>query len=191
MNKIEQMINELCPNGVEFKKLGEVCEIITGGEAPQNSVSKPDENNKYAIWANGQEIYGYTNKYKIDKDCCTISSIGANTGTVYFREAYFTPIIRLKVLVPKSNNVISKYLFYFLSSIKIYSKKSSVPNMNSDDVRKLEIPLPPLPIQQEIVNILDKFTELEAELEARRKQYEYYRNKLLTFNGLNENAGGV
>jgi type I restriction enzyme, S subunit len=51
------------------------------------------------------------------------------------------------------------------------------------NVKKIFIPIPPLPIQQEIVNILDKFTQMEAELEARTRQYEYYRNELLNFEG--------
>ena len=66
--------------------------------------------------------------------------------------------------------------------------------MSAARINKIVIPVPPLAIQNEIVNILDKFTQLEAELkakleaelEARRKQYEYYRNKLLNFN----NFGG-
>lgn len=108
-----------------------------------------------------------------------------NTGSIYFRKAYFTPIIRLKVLVPKNNNLISKYLYYYLSTVTFVVKSSSVPNMNANEVKKLEIPLPPLEVQNEIVRILDTFTshtaELQAELQARKEQYEYYRNKLLTF----------
>ena len=63
--------------------------------------------------------------------------------------------------------------------------RGSIPAINKSDVEKIQIPIPPLPIQQEIVRILDNFTkleaELEAELEARKKQYDYYRNKLLAF----------
>lgn len=62
---------------------------------------------------------------------------------------------------------------------------AGIPSLSKESVNKLLIPIPPLPIQQEIVRILDTFTELTAnlqtELEARRKQYEYYRDKLLTF----------
>jgi type I restriction enzyme S subunit len=171
--------------------LGEVCDVFTGGEAPDNCIKgeNPDEENKYAIYANGIEVYGYTNTYKIDKDSVTISSIGANTGAIYYRKAYFTPIIRLKVVVPKKENLLSRFLFHYLSSIEINSKKSSVPNMNANDVKKIKIPLPPLAEQARIVEILDKFDALvndisaglPAEIKMRRQQYEYYRNKLLTF----------
>jgi type I restriction enzyme S subunit len=176
---------------VEWKKLGEVCEIYTGGEAPKDCIKGviPDAIYKYPIYANGAEVYGYSKTYLIDKDAVTISSIGANTGAIYYRNAFFTPIIRLKVLVPKFYNLLSRYIFYYLSSINIKSKKSSVPNINADEVRKIPIPIPPLSEQERIVAILDKFdalvndltSGLPAEIEARRKQYEYYRNKLLNF----------
>lgn len=194
MSKLQELIKELCPDGVEFRKLGEVCEIYTGGEPPKDTIKgdNKDEKHVYPVWANGKEVYGYSSTYKIDKDATVISSIGANTGSIYFRKAYFTPIIRLKVLVPKNNNLISKYLYYYLSTVTFVVKSSSVPNMNANEVKKLEIPLPPLEVQNEIVRILDTFTshtaELQAELQARKEQYEYYRNKLLTFD---ENDEGV
>lgn len=194
MSKLQELIKELCPDGVEFRKLGEVCEIYTGGEPPKDTIKgdNKDEKHVYPVWANGKEVYGYSSTYKIDKDATVISSIGANTGSIYFRKAYFTPIIRLKVLVPKNNNLISKYLYYYLSTVTFVVKSSSVPNMNANEVKKLEIPLPSLEVQNEIVRILDTFTahtaELQAELQAREEQYEYYRNKLLTFD---ENDEGV
>jgi type I restriction enzyme S subunit len=66
---------------------------------------------------------------------------------------------------------------------KIHNSKrgSGVPHVYGSDLAKLLIPVPPLEIQQEIVNILDKFTELQAELQARKKQYRFFRDKLLTF----------
>lgn len=76
---------------------------------------------------------------------------------------------------------------YFVLSVKDISKlvRGVPPKLNQVNLRNIEIPIPPLPVQQEIVRILDTFTELTAnlqtELEARRKQYEYYRDKLLTF----------
>lgn len=194
MSKLQELIKELCPDGVEFRNLGDICEIYTGGEPPKDTIKgdNKDEKHVYPVWANGKEVYGYASTYKIDKDATVISSIGANTGSIYFRKAFFTPIIRLKVLVPKDNNLISKYLYYYLSTVTFVVKSSSVPNMNSNEVKKLEIPLPPLEVQNEIVRILDTFTsyaaELQAELQARKEQYEYYRNKLLTYN---ENDEGV
>lgn len=176
---------------VKWMKLGELCEIYTGGEPPKCTIKGnfKDEEHPYPIWANGKDLYGYSSTYKINKDAVVISSIGANTGTVYYRKAYFTPIIRLKVLVPKDKTILSKYLYYYLSTISIVVKSSSVPNINANEVKKMQVPILPIFVQQRIVSILDKFealvndlTEgLPAEIAAVQEQYEYYRNKLLTF----------
>lgn len=177
---------------VEWKKLGEVMDVYTGGEAPKNLIrgEKPEGNFIYPIYSNGEEIYGFTDSYRIEKDAVTISSIGAKTGTIYFRKAYFTPIIRLKVLVPKNKQILnSRYVFHYLSNIPIITKKSSVPNINANEVKRIQIPIPPIEEQERIVGILDKFDTLvnsiseglPREIELRRKQYEYYREKLLSF----------
>ena len=176
---------------VTWMKMSEICKIYTGGEPPKDAIkgNYKDSMHPYPIWGNGKEVYGYASSYIIDKDATVISSIGANAGTVYFRKAYFTPIIRLKVLIPKSDNVLSKFLYFYLSTISLAVKSSSVPNMNANDVKKLLIPVPSLAEQQRIVSILDKFevlvndlTEgLPAEIAAVQEQYEYYRNKLLSF----------
>lgn len=99
------------------------------------------------------------------------------------------------VLLKKFRGV-SKYLAYILKTtyfqneVKKITGVGSVPNVPQSSLAKIEIPLPPIEVQTEIVRILDKFTSLEAELEAeldcRKRQYEYYRDKLLSF----ENVGG-
>lgn len=107
----------------------------------------------------------------------------------FFHKAYFTPIIRLKVLIPRNQGISVRYLFYILSFVGFDVKKSSVPNMNSNEVKQKVIPIPSLVEQQRIVSILDRFDTLTtdltqglpAEIEKRRQQYEYYRDKLLTF----------
>ena len=176
---------------VTWVKMSEICKIYTGGEPPKDAIkgNYKDSMHPYPIWGNGKEVYGYASSYKIDKDATVISSIGANAGTVYFRKAYFTPIIRLKVLIPKNDNILSKFLYFYLSTVSLAVKSSSVPNMNANDVKKLLIPIPSLAEQQRIVSILDKFealvndlTEgLPAEIAAVQEQYEYYRNKILSF----------
>jgi type I restriction enzyme S subunit len=192
--RIDKMLAEMCPNGIITYSIGTVCNVFTGGEPPLDCIKGniSDDTHPYAVWGNGKEVYGYSSSYKIDKDAVVISSIGANTGAVYFREAFFTPIIRLKVLIPKDNSLNMRFLYHALATKTIESKSSSVPNMNANEIKKLSVPVPPLEIQEEIVRILDTFSEyvssisqgLPAEIELRRKQYEYYRDKLLTFKKL-------
>ncbi|WP_337488678.1 restriction endonuclease subunit S [Phascolarctobacterium succinatutens] len=184
MSNLEELIERLCPDGVEYKTLGEICDIFTGGDLPKNCIkgSVSDKEHPYPVWGNGKEVYGFADKFKIAEDAVVISSIGANTGSVYFHKAFFTPIIRLKVILPKKDNILIRYIYHYLSNIKIKSKSSSVPNMNASEIKAIKIPVPPLEVQREIVRILDNFTflttELAAELAARQKQYEYYKEYL-------------
>lgn len=176
---------------VEWKKLGDVCNVFTGGEVPDKSIkgNEPQGDMIYPIWGNGKDVYGFASTYQIDQDAVCVSSIGANTGAIFFHKAFFTPIIRLKVLIPKDDTLSARYLFHALSVIGFDVKKSSVPNMNANEVKQKSIPVPPLEEQERIVSILDRFDALTtditaglpAEIQARRKQYEYYRDQLLTF----------
>ena len=176
--------------------IGDECDVFTGGEAPDNVSKAPDyENGKiYAVWANGRDVYGYTDTYRIEPDAVCISSIGANTGAVYFHQGKFTPIIRLKVLVPKETTKIDiHYLYHAVSVIDFTDRKvSSVPNMNANEIKSKKFKLPILPEQLRIASLLNELeeatdticSELNNEIELRQKQYEYYRDKLLTFKEL-------
>lgn len=186
--------NKMFKNTNNLITIGETCDVITGGEPPEDTIkgSEADDEHPYPVYGNGREIYGYSSSYRVDKDSTVISSIGANAGAIYYREAYFTPIIRLKVVIPKSDELLPRYLYYALQTSKIKSKSGSVPNLNANDIKSIEFPLVPVEQQQHIVNILDKFDTLvndifiglPAEIELRKKQYEYYRNKLLSFEEL-------
>ena len=190
MNRIEKLIAELCPEGVEWKKLGEVCEIERG-----RVISKEDLKKNIGIYpvfssqtTNNGEI-GKINTFDFDGEFVTWTTDGANAGTVFYRNGKFSITNVCGLIKIDDTKILNyKFLYYWLS---IEAKKHVYygmgnPKLMSNQVNKIPIPLPPLPIQEEIVKILDTFTELEAELEARRKQYEYYRNKLLTFKKKNE-----
>ncbi|SES69279.1 restriction endonuclease subunit S [Anaerobranca gottschalkii] len=184
MSKLEELINELCPDGVEYKELGEICNFKKGESITKKQLNEGD----YPVIAGGRTPAYYIDKFNKSGETIAVSSSGAFAGFVsYWNIPVF--ISDAFTIEPKTDNLLVKYLFYSLVNKQqvIYSmqKGGGVPHVYSKDVARLVIPLPPLPVQQEIVRILDKFTELTAELtaelEARKKQYEYYREKLLTF----------
>ena len=184
----DQLLDLEGKEGVEMKTLGEVCVLITGGEVPDNTNKgqlQPTEDHPYAVYTNGKEVYGFSNTYQVDADTVCISSIGANTGAIFYKTGRFTPAIRLKVLLPKEG-LIPKYLFYACSKIDFRGRNTgSVPNINANYVKGRKLFVPSFAEQQRIISILDTFeasiANLEQQLAQRERQYEYYRNKLLTF----------
>ncbi|MCD6580973.1 MAG: restriction endonuclease subunit S, partial [Desulfuromusa sp.] len=118
-----------------------------------------------------------------------ISARGAKIGYHTTRKAKFTPIIRLITLISNNEIITTKYLNYILDVTSIVGTEGGIPQLTVPTVKKIKIPLAPLAEQERIVAILDKFDALvndisiglPAEIAARKKQYEYYRNQLLTF----------
>ena len=174
---------------VEWKKIEEICIVLTGGDAPENCIKgqvNPSIENPYPIYSNGDDVYGYCSSYRVSKDAVTISSIG-NVGSVNYRSANFTPIIRLKVVIPSSPSLKTKFLYYTLLGYKFVGTNSSLSSMKAADIKRLLIPIPSLSEQNRIVGILDTFTasidNLKEQIAQRRKQYEYYRDQLLDLEG--------
>ena len=197
MSKLEELIQELCPNGIQYHLIGDICDVLTGGEAPPESIKEKEPQGEYIypIYSNGlgdNALWGYSKTFRIDKPAVTFSSIGT-IGFPTLREAKFTPIIRLKVIYPKDANKLNIcFLKYALEIVQFEKQKSSVANVNASMIKNIKIPVPPLPVQEEIVRILDNFTELTTELTtelaARKRQYEYYRDSLLDISNLKPNA---
>lgn len=155
------------PNEWEVKAIDDCCNVFTGGEAPEKYSSSQDNKYQYPIYSNGRECYGYMETYRISKDAVCISSIGENTGDVFFYKGKFTPIIRLKVIVPKDNSIDTKCLYYLLKWNKIDgTKNGGIPNINADDVKGIKFPLPPLPEQRRIAAALSDIDALIANLDA-------------------------
>ncbi len=189
MSRIEELIKEKCPDGVSYKSISEVCHIIAGGDAPKGHMSD-EKTDEYAIpiYSNGigdNALYGYTDEAKIFEKCVTISARGT-IGWAALRTEPFYPIVRLICAVPKnSEEIVAEYLYFFMQTLSFQVPDGGIPQLTVPMIAKKEVPIPPIEVQQEIVCILDKFTELEAELQAeldaRKKQYEYYRDKLLNF----------
>ena len=176
-------------DSVEWKTLGEVGDISAGGDVPRNTIKEtnPIENYCFPVYSNGKEnnsLYGYSTSYSIAKQAVTISARGT-IGWHCVREAYFTPIIRLITVIPDEKLLSAKYLDYALYVTRIGGDNGGIPQLTVPSIKNCEIPLPSLQEQQRIVSILDTFeasiNNLEAQLEQRQKQYEYYREELLTF----------
>ena len=189
--------------GVEWRTLEDLCASISaGGDVPKNSSkgqTEPTDEYPYPIYANAtgeKGLYGFTDDYKIDSDAVTISARGAKVGYHTVREAKFTPIIRLIVLIANKNIISTRYLNYVLDMTLIGGTEAGIPQLTVPMVKKLTIPIPfpndkkkSLVEQARIVAILDKFDTLTTslqeglprEIELRQKQYEYYRDLLLSF----------
>lgn len=189
MKNLETLINELCPDGVEFVKLGDVCEIKRGVRVVKRDLQ---ETGDIPVYQNCLTPLGYMDKANYPSGISFVISAGA-AGDIGFSDIPFWAADDcLAITCPA--NIINKYVYYFLKTnelkIKSRVRKAGTPRLSRSVIDKIEIPLPPIEVQNEIVRILDKFTELEAELEAeldcRKRQYEFYRDKLLSF----ENVGG-
>lgn len=181
MNKIEEMIKQLCPNGVEWKKLGEICTIVRGIRVVKSQLKSEG---KYPVFQNSLAPMGYFDEYNRNSGTYLISA-GAAGDIGFCKTEFWSADDCLTFL--DSKVFIEKYLYYFLKTKQpyLYSnvRKASIPRLSKDVVANLSIPLPTLPIQTEIVRILDKFVEqqeqLERLIELKKKQYEYYREELL------------
>ena len=198
MNKIQQLIQQLCPEGVEYRKLEEVVNLTMGtspsGDTFSSNVNEGIEFHQGKSFF-GNEIINHSNIYttkpiKIADTNSIIMSVRAPVGDTNITNREIA-IGRGLCSMTGKDNLSTKFLYYFINeNIQLFKNKSSgstFESINTQEIKSILIPIPPLPIQHEIVNILDKFTrleaELEAELEARKKQYEYYRNQLLCFEG--------
>lgn len=187
MNKIEELIQQLCPDGVEYVKLGEVLKIYRGKRLTKNQLS---DDEKYPVFHGGLEPLGYYGNYNRNANTVMVINVGASAGTVGYSFVDFWSSDGC-FCIGNSDLLITRYVYYALliqeNTLRSKVRVAGIPTLDATAVEKVTIPVPPLPIQQEIVSILDKFTrleaELEAELETRRKQYEYYRNDLLNFEG--------
>ncbi|MUU51410.1 restriction endonuclease subunit S [Helicobacter pylori] len=192
MHKIEQLLHTLAPKGVGFRKLGEVCEIIRGKRVTKKEIL---DKGKYPVVSGGIGFMGYLNEYNREENTITISQYGT-AGFVNWQNQKFWANDVCFSVIPKET-LINRYLYYVLTNMQNYlysiSNRSAIPySISSNNIMQITIPIPPLEIQQEIVTILDQFSLLTtdllagipAEIKARKKQYEYYREKLLTFKPL-------
>ncbi len=197
MSKIDDLITQYCPNGVEFRKLGQIVCILNGYAFKSSKYSDSgirvirisdvqkskmsDKDIKYYPIETQQEI----KRYLLQENDLVMSLTG-NVGRVAMLSNHNLPAgLNQRVACIRANDitVLTRYLFYFFDQDIFESKAMNnatgggQKNMNYKWLSSYLIPIPPIPVQEEIVKILDTFTELEA----RKKQYNYYRDELLSF----------
>ena len=200
MSKLDELINTLCLDGVDYKKLIDICTDII---VPMRDRPKVFDGN--TPWCRIEDIEGqYFNgslaklgvSEKVIKEmnlkvfpagtviCSCSASIGAyaiNTQPLITNQTFIGLVC--------GDKICNKFLLYYMETqtrkLQSLASTGTIPYISRQKFEDLIIPLPPLPVQREIVRILDSFTELTveltAELTARKKQYEYYRDALLTF----------
>jgi restriction endonuclease S subunit len=184
MNFLEKLLDGVA---VEWKPLGDVAKIQRGRRLVKSEL---EEFGNYAVFQNCMTPLGYYYKSNVKSDTTFIISAGAAGEIGYSSVDFWAADDVYYFLAPE--NLKSKFLYYFLltQQTKILGqvRRASVPRLSKTAFEKIKIPIPcpvnpdrSLAIQAEIVRILDTFTELTAELTARKKQYEYYRDRLFTF----------
>lgn len=214
MSRIDDLIQQYCPDGVEYCPLNSLCSKITDGShfSPHAvnegyympSVKDMTEDN--FIFDKCKKISKEDYEKLVSQGCkpevndVVIAKDGSMLRYVFSIEEEESIVLlsSIAILRPIIELVMPKYIVHCLRGesfrkkvIEKYSTKGGVPRIILKNFKMIEIPVPPLPVQEEIVRILDTFTELETELETkletelelRQKQYEYYRDELLKFEG--------
>ena len=169
-------------------ELGEILKIKNGSDYKKFNIGN------IPVYGSGG-IINYIDTYIYDKESVLIPRKGS-IGNLFYVDKPFWTVDTIFYTVIDKDVVIPKYLYYYLSkmNLKKLNTAGGVPSLTQTVLNKILIPLPPLEEQQKIVNILDRFDKLcndiseglPAEIEARQKQYEYYREKLLTFKNIND-----
>ena len=197
MSKLEKLIKKLCPNGVEYKELNTLVDYIQPTKYIVKSTKYNDEYDIPVLTPGQTFILGYTNEkegiYNADKENPIILFDDFTTAFRWINFKFKVKSSAVKILIPKNNNINFRYIFYTMQTIKFDNTQHNRQWISKYSL--LKIPVPPIEVQNEIVRILDNFTELETELEkeleARKKQYEYYRNALLNFDEAGKPCGST
>ncbi len=185
--KIEEIINidNTIPVGWEVVLLDDlVLKIFAGGDKPDEVSNEKTEEFSYPIFSNGLKdkgLYGYSNAYRVDEECITISARGT-IGYTEVRTPKFTPIVRLIVIVP-TEYTLSKYLKFYFENLIVEKSGTSIPQLTVPMIKPIPIKLPPLNEQKRIVAKIEKlFSNLDNSdkyLLHLEKQLKRYRQSVL------------
>ena len=176
MSKLNDLIKEMCPNGVEFKKLEDCCNILDNKRKPISKGTR--EMGEYPYYgANG--IQDYISDYIFDGKYVLVGEDGS------VQTPNGTPIVNWAIgkiwvnnhahIIEEIDGVSLRYLYHYLQIVDVKDLiHGNIPKLNQSNFRNIKIAVPPLEVQEEIVKILDKF----GELEARKSQYDFWRGKV-------------
>ena len=180
---------------VEWKKLREVCEVKAGKNINKTFIQNNLGN--FPVINSGKEPLGYVNIFNTENDPIGITSRGAGVGYVSWNEGkYYRGNLNYSATVKDKEVLLPRFLYFYLKNsskeIENLCTFDGIPALNKSSLEELLIPIPPLKIQEKIVEKLDKITnyttELQTELQGRKQQYEYYRDYLLSEEQLQKRA---
>ena len=216
MSKLEELIQKLCPNGVEYKRFDEACTLnarigwqrLTKAEYKSSGeyllITGTDFTSSYEVNYSScvyvsEERYLQDKKIQIKNGDVLITKDGTLGKVAQVSDLSMPATLNGGVFVvrPKDELLLPRYIMYFLLSghfQKVVDQQktgSTISHLTQALFSRLQLPVPPLEVQREIVRVLDSFTLLTAELTARKKQYEFYRNKMLTFDSQEGKASEI
>ena len=188
MSRLDELVQELCPNGVTYKKLVDAVSIERGKRVVRSQLST---SGKYPVYQNSLTPLGYHTDCNYSANTTFIIVAGAAGEIGFSDRAFWAADDCFAIVCPEG--VLNRYVYHLLlnNQNQLLSKvrKASIPRLSRSAIENLVIPIPPLDVQREIVRMLDSYTEsvvelqrqLTAELTARKTQYNYYRDYLLSY----------
>ena len=189
MSKLEKLIQQYCPDGVEYVRLGDILSVNRGKRLTKTQLS---DDGKYYVYHGSKDTpLGKYSQFNVKGNTTIVVNTGGIGGVKYCNEDFWCS--DGSFWIGHSALLNDKYVYYYLSPKENYfasqKRVGGVPTIDRSTVENVEIPVPPLPVQEEIVRVLDAFTELQAELQAelqkRKQQYNFYRDNLLNFKNIN------
>ncbi|MEL7606530.1 MAG: restriction endonuclease subunit S [Sedimentibacter saalensis] len=186
MSKLEELIEELCPDGVEYLSLLELADIGTGSSNTNEELI----DGKYPFFVRSQEVRT-KNEYEFDEEAIITSGDGVGVGKIFhYVNGKYALHQRAYRIHFRDNRIIPRFFLHYMKAtffqyISKSAVNSSVTSVRRPMMNKYPVPVPPLQVQREIIRILDNFTEyiemLSTELELRKRQSKYYEYELLKF----------
>lgn len=179
MSRLEELIQEYCPDGVTYYKLGDVASVERGKRVVKDQLS---QEKGYPVYQNSLAIMGFHTESNYPANTTFVIGAGA-AGEIGYSEVDFWAADDCFPIVGKGK-LVNRYIYHVIKWKKPYLlskvRKASIPRLSRDYLVNMVIPVPPLPVQEEIVRILDSFTQLTAELQAelalQKQRFSYYKD---------------